>query len=56
MEKNMQTEPEVLTGPTEIICSTSIELVILGEYATLTLIDMTNQKNNGLIVHPIEFQ
>ncbi len=32
----MQTEPEMLTGPTEIICSTSIERIVSGRNAALT--------------------
>nr|WP_262254852.1 DUF4942 domain-containing protein [Serratia proteamaculans] len=39
MEKNMQTEPEVLTGPTEIICSTSIERIVSGRNAVLMQIE-----------------
>jgi hypothetical protein len=42
MEKNMQTEPEVLTGPTEIICSTSIERIVSGRNAVLMQIEALN--------------
>ncbi|CAI2501818.1 Uncharacterised protein [Serratia proteamaculans] len=35
----MQTEPEVLTGPTEIICSTSIERIVSGRNAVLMQIE-----------------
>jgi hypothetical protein len=39
MEKNMQTEPEVLTDHAEIICSTSIERVVSGRNAALMQIE-----------------
>lgn len=39
MEKNMQTEPEVLTGPTEVICSTSIERIVNGRNTALVQIE-----------------
>ncbi|HEP1042993.1 TPA: DUF4942 domain-containing protein [Serratia marcescens] len=35
----MQTEPEVLTGHTDVICSTSIERIVTGRNAALTQIE-----------------
>lgn len=40
----MQTEPEVLTGSTEIICSTSIERIVSGRNAALAQIEMLIQQ------------
>lgn len=39
MEKNRQTEPEVLTGPTEVIFSTSIERIVNGRNTALVQIE-----------------
>jgi hypothetical protein len=38
MAGNNVTEPEVLTGHTDVICSTSIERIVTGRNAALTRI------------------
>ena len=39
MAGNNVNEPEVLTGPTDVICSTSIERIVTGRNAALTRIE-----------------
>jgi hypothetical protein len=39
MSRNNVTEPEVLTGHTDVICSTSIERIVTGRNAALTRIE-----------------
>ena len=41
MAGNNVNEPEVLTGHTDVICSTSIERIVTGRNAALTRIEAT---------------
>lgn len=44
MSETIHTEPEVLTDPTDVICSTSIERIVTGRNAALAQIETLIQQ------------
>lgn len=50
MSRNNATEPEVLTGHTDVICSTSIERIVTGRNAALTRIESLIRKLDDISI------